>query len=86
MSHLDRVGVLVAVHELQPVVLRVDDDGVSDIVEGNPSWSVELTRLIAGLSEHAGLLLVDDDEDPVESAVDNGEFALAVAEVTTFRP
>ena len=41
---------------------------------------------IAGLSEHAGLLLVDDDEDPVESAVDNGEFALAVAEVTTFRP
>ena len=82
-AHLDRVGVLVGVHQLQPVVLRVDDDGVPGIIKGNFSWTVELPRFVPGLTEDAGLfLLLIDDEDTVKAVVYDEELALAEADMT----
>ena len=81
-AYLDRVGVLVGVHQLQPVVLRVDDDGVPGIIKGKLSWIVELPQFVPGPTEDAGTLLIDD-EDTVKAVIYDEDLVLAEAEMTT---
>ena len=84
-SHLDRVGVLVLVHQLQPVVLGVDNDQVSRTIKGNLSWIAELAGFVPGPSEDGGLILVDD-EDTVEANVYDEDLVIAEAEMTALGP
>ena len=84
-SHLNREGVLVGVDELQPVILRVDEDGVSVIIKGHLCRSVELAGFVSGISEHAGLILVSD-VDSVQAAVHDEDLVLTEAKVATLGP